>query len=516
MESAPRRGSVAVNLSLSEFLTLAEHQAKPLLIPIVAEIPLPRCSPVDFFEQQKREHGCILESMSGSEHLSRYSYIITDPVLSCSLGAKPVITGIDPFLSVCRDPDGSDAVEQLEAILSRFNFVNVRAPRFFGGFVGYFTYELAEEIIPRLRRDEKNDVPTARFMLAKDCTVFDQKDKRAFVFSTPLLTEETDPVAAYEASCTAIRDRISEITAIDQDFREVPPSRIVVEQMEAVSSQHCQGHLSDLSEEEFCRKVGVIREHIAAGDIFQAVLSRSVRLPSSSAPLDLYRALRNLNPSPYMYYLDFGDMHVIGASPEMLVRVENRRITTVPIAGTRPRGRTPEEDARFSRELLADEKERAEHTMLVDLARNDVGRVARYGSVIVENFMSIEKFSHVQHIVSTVKGILRDNLDCFDAFRSCFPAGTVTGAPKIRAMEIIRELEGSRRGVYAGAVGYAGFNRNLEFAIAIRTIVLGNGVAEVRSGAGIVADSVPEREMEETQRKAQAMLAAIRTAEGAP
>jgi anthranilate synthase component 1 len=259
----------------------------------------------------------------------------------------------------------------------------------------------------------------------------------------------------------------------------------------------------------------MVREYIAAGDIFQAVISRSVQVPCSSAPLDLYRALRDLNPSPYMYYLDYGDMQVIGASPEMLVRVENRKVTTVPIAGTRPRGRTPDEDAQFARELLADEKERAEHTMLVDLARNDVGRVARYGSVTVENFMTVEQYSHVQHIVSTVSGVLRDNLDCFDAFRSCFPAGTVTGAPKIRAMEIIRTLEGSPRGVYAGAVGYAGFNRNLEFAIAIRTIVMQGGTATIRSGAGIVADSIPELEVEETRRKAEAMLAAIERVGGA-
>ncbi|MDD1674414.1 MAG: anthranilate synthase component I family protein [Methanomicrobiales archaeon] len=500
-----------MNIPLSEYLALAEHQAKPLLIPIAAEIPLPRCSPVDFFEQQKREYGCILESMSGSEHLSRYSYVITDPVLIGSFGANPVITGTDPFLSICRDPDGSDAVEQLQAILSRFNFVNVRAPRFFGGFVGYFTYELAEEIIPRLRRHPQSDVPAGYFMLAKDCTVFDQKDQRAFVFSTPLLMEETDPVAAYEASCEAIRTRITEITALG-NFPPEPAGGAGDAPHLRIGGQSGQEPVSDEEDTEFCRKIGAIKEHIRAGDIFQAVLSRSIRVPCSSAPLDLYRALRTLNPSPYMYYLDVGDRQVIGASPEMLVRVENRRITTVPIAGTRPRGRTAQEDAQYARELLADEKERAEHTMLVDLARNDVGRVSRYGTVTVENFMSIEKYSHVQHIVSTVKGILRDNLDCFDAFRSCFPAGTVTGAPKIRAMEIIRELEGTHRGVYAGAVGYAGFNRNLEFAIAIRTIVLEQGIAEVRSGAGIVADSVPEREVEETRRKAQAMIAAIRMA----
>jgi anthranilate synthase component 1 len=213
-----------------------------------------------------------------------------------------------------------------------------------------------------------------------------------------------------------------------------------------------------------------------------------------------------------MYYLDFGDEQVIGASPEMLVRVEKRRVTTVPIAGTRPRGNDAQKDAQLAQELLEDPKERAEHTMLVDLARNDIGRVCRFGSVNVEEFMGVEKFSHVQHIVSTVNGMLRDNLDCYDAFKSCFPAGTVSGAPKIRAMQIIGEEEMQNRGLYAGAVGYIGFDRNLEFAIAIRTVIVRNGRAYVQVGAGIVADSVPENEWKETESKASAMLRAIERA----
>jgi anthranilate synthase component 1 len=514
LESAPPQGQCAVNISLSEFLTLAEYQAKPLLIPLFAEVPLPACAPVDFFVRHGGHNcGCILESMSGSDHLARYSYVITNPVLVVTLGTTPQISGSEPFVSICQDPDGKDAVEQLQSMLSRFNFVNVRAPRFLGGFVGYFTYELAEQIIPRLRRDPPVPGPVGRFMLAKDCTVFDRRDKKAFVFATPLLTEETDPVAAYGASLREIQRNVTGITTHEP---AVPSAAAGSQGSGSRAPAGAVPCTADLSAEEFVRRVSTIKEHIFAGDIFQAVLSRAVQVPCAADPRDLYRALRELNPSPYMYFLDFGDLQVIGASPEMLVRVENRRITTVPIAGTRPRGTTPEEDARLARELLADEKERAEHTMLVDLARNDVGRVARFGSVTVENLMSVEKFSHVQHIVSTVQGILRDNLDCFDAFRSCFPAGTVTGAPKIRAMEIIRAQEGSPRGVYAGAVGYAGFNRNLEFAIAIRTIVLEHGIAMVRSGAGIVADSVPEREMEETRRKAEAMRAAMERREVLP
>ncbi|MFA6225144.1 MAG: anthranilate synthase component I family protein [Methanoregula sp.] len=233
-------------------------------------------------------------------------------------------------------------------------------------------------------------------------------------------------------------------------------------------------------------------------------------------PFAIYAALREINQSPYMYYLDFGDEQVIGASPEMLVRVEKRRVTTVPIAGTRPQGRDAREDTQLAQELLEDPKERAEHTMLVDLARNDIGRVCRFGSVEVGEFMGIEKSSHVQHIVSTVNGMLRDNLDCYDAFKSCFPAGTVSGAPKIRAMQSIGEEEMQNRGIYAGAVGYIGFDRNLEFAIAIRTVIVRNGRAYVQVGAGIVADSVPANEWKETESKASAMLRAIERAGVSP
>jgi anthranilate synthase component 1 len=257
-------------------------------------------------------------------------------------------------------------------------------------------------------------------------------------------------------------------------------------------------------------------EEIAAGEIFQGVVSRRIDCDYPADPFAIYTALRAMNPGPYMYYLDFGGMQIAGASPEMLVRVEKGIVTTVPIAGTRPRGQTPEEDERLGRELLADEKERAEHTMLVDLARNDLGRVCRYGSVRPVSFMDVEKYSHVQHIVSVVQGTLDDRYDCFDAFASCFPAGTVSGAPKIRAMQIIEAVEPSPRGVYAGAVGYAGVDGSLECAIAIRTVVVQAGTASVQVGAGIVADSVPEKEWEETENKARAMLRAIEIGRQSP
>jgi anthranilate synthase component 1 len=268
-----------------------------------------------------------------------------------------------------------------------------------------------------------------------------------------------------------------------------------------------------VTREEFLHAVERVKEHIRAGDIFQGVISRRIDIDFRENPFSVYQALRQINPSPYMYYLDYGDdLQVIGASPEMLVRVEKRQVTTVPIAGTRPRGRTRAEDETFACELLADEKERAEHTMLVDLARNDLGRVCKYGSVRVEDFMEVEQFSHVQHIVSTVKGALQDNLDGYEALKSCFPAGTVSGAPKIRAMQIIDEVEPDRRGLYAGAVGFMGFDQNLEFAITIRTIIARGGILSIQVGAGIVADSVPETEWYETENKARAMVNAIRKA----
>jgi anthranilate synthase component I len=326
-----------------------------------------------------------------------------------------------------------------------------------------------------------------------------------FIFCSPLLTYDTDSTEEYAKS----RDRIlairEEITRLE-NARERKILRSSPEERPLRCSEI-------MSKEAFLQAVTRVKEYISAGDIFQAVLSRNIEVDFTQDPFSLYRALRDINPSPYMYYLDFGNLQVIGASPEMLVRVEKRKVTTVPIAGTRLRGTTPEEDEELAHELLADEKERAEHTMLVDLARNDVGRVCKFGSVRVEDFMNIERFSHVQHIVSTVHGSLQDNLDGFEALKSCFPAGTVSGAPKIRAMQIIDEVEPDQRGLYAGAVGYMGFDRNLEFAITIRTIIAHNRKASVRVGAGIVADSVPENEWLETENKARAMVKAIELAE---
>ena len=498
---------IPLNLQLREFITAVNNQPKPLVIPLCAELPLPDLSPLDVYTGTRTGCGFLLESMEGSEKLARYSFIGIDPEFVVSIGDTVVLKGNEPYISIAREPEGKDPVEKIESILSRFHYINVKAPRFFGGMVGYFAYDCVYSLFEKVRKGKpvlpgkRGDVPDACFMFTKDCIVIDHRDRKMFIFSSPFLTYDTDIEGEYQKCADRIRALADHIGTLASGKK---PRNTTL-----VSPGKCAPFSSQMSRESFERSVDRVKEHIIAGDIFQAVLSRRIECRIADDPFTVYAALREINPSPYMYYLDFGDEKVIGASPEMLVRVEKRRVTTVPIAGTRPRGKTPAEDEQFAQDLLADAKERAEHTMLVDLARNDIGRVCRFGSVEVSEFMTIEKFSHVQHIVSTVNGTLKDNLDCYDAFRSCFPAGTVSGAPKIRAMQIIDEQEASPRGLYAGAVGYIGFDRNLDFAIAIRTIIIRDGTAYVQIGAGIVADSVPANEWTETENKAAAMKRAI-------
>lgn len=496
---------ITLNLTPDEFMTAVNDQPKPLIVPLCAELPLPDLSPLDIYTGTRRGPGFLLESMEGSEKLARYSFVGIGPEFIITMGERTDITGNEPFVSIAKEPEGNDPVGNIKSVLSRFHYMNVKAPRFFGGVVGYFAYDCVYALFKKVRRRNHPEgktgtgVPDARFMFTKDCIVIDHKEKRLYIFSSAFLTYDTGAAAVYAECKNKIAGLSGHIRSLASGTRTAgrPASGPVTS-----FCSHTPRH-------EFERAVDAIREHIAAGDIFQAVLSRRMECRVADEPFAIYASLREINPSPYMYYLDFGDETVIGASPEMLVRVENRRVTTVPIAGTRPRGKTPEDDERLANGLLNDPKERAEHTMLVDLARNDVGKVCRFGSVSVSDFMSIEKFSHVQHIVSTVNGVLKDNLDCYDAFRSCFPAGTVSGAPKIRAMQIIDDRETGPRGLYAGAVGYIGFDKNLDFAIAIRTVVVRDGVASVQVGAGIVADSVPANEWNETENKAAAMIRAI-------
>ncbi|HDR73495.1 MAG TPA: anthranilate synthase component I family protein [Methanoculleus sp.] len=509
MDTPDTRGEPRLNLGLEEFIAAVEHQAKPLIIPLCAELPLPEgLSPLSVYAARRAGRGFLLESIEGSEKIARYSFVGLEPEGIVSIGDSVVLEGSAAFTSIAEDPEGETPVDRIRSILRRFAFVNIKSPRFFGGMVGYFGYDCAYSLSGKLHtcRRREIEIPDARFMFVKDCVVFDHREQKLFVFNSPLLTYGSDFGEEYHRSAVAIGARAAELQhlakAAGQGGSRVSPPPTL---------PPCS---SSLTREAFEAAVERVLEYIRAGEIFQGVLSRRIECPFDADPFSVYAALREINPSPYMYYLDFGDFQIIGASPEMLLRVEKGTVTTVPIAGTRPRGATPDEDARLAAELLADGKERAEHTMLVDLARNDLGRVCAFGSVRVDDFMGVERFSHVQHIVSTVRGTLRGRSDCYDALKSCFPAGTVSGAPKLRAMQIIEEVEGSRRGIYAGAVGWFGFDRTMEFAIAIRTILAHENRAYIQVGAGIVADSVPEREWDETESKGKAMVMALGIAGG--
>ncbi|MCM2465159.1 anthranilate synthase component I [Methanoculleus sp. CWC-02] len=462
-------------------------------------MPLPASSPADLYASLREGPGFLLESLEGSEKTARYSFICTAPAATIAVTSDGTVTvsGDSRIREIVTGIEAADAVDAVRSFMGRFRVASSPLPRFSGGLAGYFSYDLISSIHPTFRAEPAEDPeePVARFMLAQNCLALDHHRERLAVIGNLLLVDGADAEEEYYRGRAAVAERAARI-------RDLSPARPGDPGPSGVVASSC-------TPEEFSGAVMRIKEHIVAGDIFQAVLSRRLTCRIGGDPFGVYRRLRVRNPSPYMYYLDFGDCQVAGSSPEMLVRVENGRVTTVPIAGTRPRGSTPAEDEMFAADLLADEKERAEHIMLVDLARNDVGAVSAFGSVSVEGFMTIEKFSHVQHIVSTVSGTLCEGCDRFDALRSCFPAGTVSGAPKIRAMQIIGEVEGLRRGIYAGAVGYIGFSGTMDLAIAIRTVIVENGVASVQVGAGIVADSDPGREWIETENKGRAMLAAL-------
>jgi anthranilate synthase component 1 len=369
-------------------------------------------------------------------------------------------------------------------------------PRFHGGAVGYLSYETARhfERLP-LAAGAPPPMPESAFLRAEDLVVFDHVTRRLI-----LLTIHRPDREDYDEA----------VARIDEMENRLAGDQVVP----AAYGADGAAWKSNVTQGQFYAMVDAAREYIMSGDAFQVVVSQRFHKPLAASPFDVYRCLRAINPSPYMFYLALGgDRHVVGTSPEKLVQVEGRRVETRPLAGTRRRGADPAEDLRLEKELLSDLKERAEHVMLVDLGRNDVGRVARPGTVTVDRLMEVERYSHVMHISSTVSGQLRDGRTSLDALRAAFPAGTVSGAPKIRAMEVIAELEPDQRGVYAGALGYVSFGGNLDMAITLRTIVVAEGIAYVQAGAGVVADSRPEREFEETLEKAGAMFKAIEMAE---
>jgi anthranilate synthase component I len=459
------------------------------LVPVYQEIIADLETPVSaFLKLNKDGFSFLLESVEGGERLGRYSFIGVDPYQIIKITAN----------------EKSDPLQAVANEIQKYRIAEINGlPKFTGGAVGYIGYEAVtrfEEILSPSTDDF--GIPIAFFMLSDTMIIFDHITHRIKVVSHVHLDKNVEE---------SYRKATRKIEAIIERLRQPLPEQ----QTNRFLSRAQRPMTSNFSKSEFEAAVKKIKTYITAGEAIQVVLSQRMSRPTSASPFEIYRALRTINPSPYMFYLNFIDFQLIGASPEILVRVEGDTVVTRPLAGTRPRGKNPSEDEKLEHELRNDEKERAEHIMLVDLGRNDIGRVSEPGSVKVSDLMEVERYSHVMHLVTHVQGKLRQDMTAFDALRACFPAGTVSGAPKIRAMEIISEFEPSKRGAYAGAAGYFSFSGNMDMAIAIRTIVLKNGIAYVQAGGGIVYDSVPEREYEESLNKAQATLKAIEQAEKA-
>jgi anthranilate synthase component 1 len=489
--------------TFDEFVELSRRGT---FVPIVKEIIADLLTPVSAFLKiaEHSDYAFLFESVEGGEQVARYSFLGKDPFLVLKArGGKTVIdrSGVtsesdEPFM------------DALRRLMAEFRSPYVPGlPRFTGGAVGVITYDASPAFEPVLQqswsearwsRDQPVD-DVAGFMLFDTVLAFDHVKHRILIIANARITADEDLEALYQFACAKIqfleRELERGLSQPDRKDQQAPEIR------------------SNQSKDVFEAGVRTIKEHIAAGDIYQAVLSQRFETDVTADPFTVYRALRHVNPSPYMYFIRMGGLAIVGSSPEMLVRVEGRRVETHPIAGTRPRGASEEEDLRLAEELRRNEKERAEHVMLVDLGRNDLGRVCEFGSVRVPQYMALERYSHVMHLVSSVDGRLAEDRDHLDALVACFPAGTVSGAPKIRAMQIIASLEPTRRDVYAGAVGYIDFAGNLDFCIAIRTITIRNGRAGIQAGAGIVADSNPAAEYEETRDKARALLQALAMAE---
>lgn len=479
------------------------------LIPVYKEILADRLTPVSAFERltadlepTEKEHprAFLLESVEGGEHLARYSYLGVNPNLIVRTKNRQVtlIEGGNERQFFLKE--GQDPLNIIEQLMGQYRFVPTPdLPRFCGGAVGFFGYDLVRffEKLPDTNPDDLC-VDDACFLFTDTLVIFDHVKHRILVLCNAHITDS--PQKAYDAALAKINNLIERLR-LPYTPQPSRPShqKVVVE--------------SCTPRAEFEAAVARCKEYILAGDAFQIVLSQRFKVPFTAPPFDLYRALRSINPSPYMCYFDLGRRKLIGASPEILVNVHGGTVCVRPIAGTRPRGKTPEEDAKLEAELLSDEKERAEHIMLVDLGRNDIGRVCMFGTVRVDELMVIERYSHVMHIVSNVTGKLAPDKSVFDVLRACFPAGTVSGAPKVRAMEIIDEQEWTRRGFYAGALGYFSYSGDMDMAITIRTMLTDGQIAYIQAGGGLVADSVPALEYQESVNKAKALVAAIEMAE---
>ena len=465
------------------------HVGSANLVPVYREINADLETPVSAYLKVARgPYSFLLESVEGGERIARYSFIGTDPMEVIRTGPGEDLGAVDPLVPV-------------ERMLSKYKLADVdHLDKFNGGAVGYISYDAVRyfEKLPTPDADPL-DVPESIFMMATTYLVFDHVRHKIKVVSHAHL--DGDPKRAYEDATARIDDVIRRLNA---------QPRLPEPNLDQPTGADVE---FNMTREYYDGMVEKSREYIVAGDIIQTVVSQRMSRPTSAHPFQIYRSLRAINPSPYMFYLDLDGFQIVGASPELLVQVVDGKVAVHPIAGTRRRGRDEAEDLALEEELRNDEKERAEHIMLLDLGRNDVGRVSKPGTVRVTQALDIERYSHVIHLVSHVTGQLQDGYSTYDALRACFPAGTVSGAPKIRAMEVIAELERDRRGVYAGAVGYFDLSGNMDTAIAIRTLVVKDGVAHVQAGGGIVYDSTPEFEYMETLHKAGAILTAIDEAE---
>ena len=490
--------------SLDEVRALAaEHD----LVPVITELLADCDTPVSAFLRLGVAPGSfLLESVEGGERLARYSFLGRDPFCTITLrGGVATVAAADGSVTeeACGDP-----LVPVERAVSGYRVAPVGgvAPPFSGGAIGFLSYEATThfERVPVAPGDPLG-LPEGWFALVDTLIAFDHVTHRMVLLTharTPAGADVEQAYAEAVARLEALRDRLRQ---------PLPPPALLPEPDGAFADVH-PDQAANFSRDDFMAAVVRCKEYILAGDIFQVQVSRRFAVPLRAGPFDVYRALRSINPSPYMFFISAPSCDIVGASPEMLVRVTGRRVEYHPIAGTRRRGATPERDAALERELRESEKERAEHLMLVDLGRNDVGRVCRTGTVKVTEFMEIERYSHVMHMVSSITGELRDECSAVDALRACYPAGTVTGAPKVRAMEIIAEMEPEVRGIYAGTVGYLGFGGNLDTAITLRTLLVKDGVAYAQAAGGIVADSTPHEEALEIDNKVAAPLAAVAAA----
>jgi anthranilate synthase component 1 len=488
------------------FEEFVELSRRGTFVPVVKEIIADLLTPVSAFLKiaEHSDYAFLFESVEGGERVARYSFLGKDPFLVLRARGGGTIVDRSGVTSQLDEP----FVAALRRLMAEFQSPYVPGlPRFTGGAVGFIGYDASPQFEPALARawegaawagsvEHEDD---AGFMLFDTVLAFDHVQHRILIIANARITADEDLSALYQFACAKIQFLERELERGLSQAEPKPSAPPAV--------------ASNQTKDGFEAGVRTIKERIAAGDIYQAVLSQRFEADITADPFTVYRALRHVNPSPYMYFMRMGGLSIVGSSPEMLVRVEGRRVETHPIAGTRPRGSSDEDDLRLAEELKRNEKERAEHVMLVDLGRNDLGRVCEFGSVRVPQYMALERYSHVMHLVSTVDGRLAEDQDRLDALVACFPAGTVSGAPKIRAMQILAELEPTRRDIYAGAIGYIDFAGNLDFCIAIRTITIRAGRARVQAGAGIVADSNPEAEFEETRDKARALLQALAMAE---